>query len=843
VAGDSPEELADTQAGTGRQPREASSGVAGHTRRRLLHSIRLRLLLPVAVATVGLVALGTVQAMSAARLANDARQAAAMTATATATLRLAHQLETEITEEDALRQRGGDAGASLVTAARGQTDLTVAAFRHAGQTARRSAPGLRRLLDAADIQVAMLPSVRQEADRLAADQLSAATYENLNRSLLAIADAVPELITDATLAADARAAAAIATAEHLAAGKRDLLRGVFRRGSYQSGELAALATLTGAENERLAQFNRYATEAQRAEYTSLISGDDVSSASSMAGAALTADRQGSAFKVDPDTWYIAQSNTLRRLHLLEVDLARELDHGARLAEASAQVQAYVTASATAGLVVLAFGTALLLAIRTARRLRRLRGAALVVAGVELPGTVASITGAADPQSVQATMRAATARADSLTVAGVDEISEVGAALAAVHRQALHLAAEQASLRLDVAALFVALSRRGQTLIQRQLRLLDEFERSETDPQILGRLFELDHLAARMRRNEENLLVLAGGEPGRRVLAPVLLRDLVQAAAAEIEDFDRVEAVGLTDVGVAAHAVRDVIHLLAELLENATVFSPPNSKVRVSARRAIDSVTVSVFDEGIGMPGHQVDELNARLAEPTMLTSELAGTMGLLVVGRLAARHSIQVELRSAASGGTVALVALPSNVLTPAPAVTSHTNALLYPELAALERAPAAQASVPAAASRYLDPASSQSGGFSSQSGGFSSQPGGFSSQPGAFSSEPGGFSSQSAGFSSPPSGFEAAPVGEDTVPLPRRRPGHVLLSEGGVSAAELGAFGAGARPPADRPGATPDPDAVRARLSGLARGLAAAERQVNDQQVVGTENTQDGKR
>jgi signal transduction histidine kinase len=790
-----------------------------------------------------------------------------------------------------------------VTAARGQTNLAVEAFHRAGEVARQAAPGLRRLLDATDTQVALLSSVRASADRLDADQLSAPTYEDLNRSLLAIADAVPELMTDVTLAASARAAAAIAAAEHLAAQERDLLRGVFRRGSYQSGELASLASLTGAETERLAEFNRYATSAQRSQYTSLISGDDVGTAARMAGAALTADRQPAVLKVDPDSWYIAQSNTLRRLHLLEVDLARALDLTARRDQAMAQTRAVVTGLSTAGLVVLAFGTALVLAIRTSRRLRVLRGSALVVAGVELPDTISSLTEAGDPQSVQTAMQAAATRADSLVVTGSDEISEVGAALNAVHRQALHLAAEQASLRLDVAALFAALSRRGQSLIQRQLRLLDDFERSETDPQTLARLFALDHLAARMRRNEENLLVLAGGEPGRRVLAPVSLVELVQAAAAEIEDFHRVEAVGVADVGVAAHAVRDVSHLLAELLENAAMFSPPTSKVRVSARRSIDSVTVSVFDEGIGMQQRQVTELNARLARPTMLTSELAGTMGLLVVGRLAARHGIHVELRSAAAGGTVALVALPNTVLTPAPAVTGYTNSLLYPDPPAIEPPPGrngypgyrpahavpltlpvpfttpVRASGPAPATSpdpptvpildavpapatvpipdavpapvpratpvpdslpVLGPASVAAAAGLAGAAPVSAAPG--SAAPGSaahVSAASGSAASGSAASGSAASGSAAsgsAAPGSDVVPLPRRRPGHLLLSGSAVTAAEL--------TPSVRPrGATPDPDTVRARLSGLARGLAAADRRTHgsDNPPVGTQNTQDG--
>lgn len=770
-----------------------------------LHTIRLRLLLPVAVASIGLLALGSVQVITTADVAGDAGDAVAASAAATATVRLAYHLEQEIAEGDALRQRGGGAGASLLTAAREQTDGALADFNRASRAAMRDAPALRALLDEADKQVVLLPKVRAAADRLAAGQLAETTYEDLDHSLLAVADAVPELITDAELASSARAVAALASAEHLAAEERDLLRGVFRRGAYQPGELATLAGLNGAENERLGEFSRYATPAQRSSYTALLSGGDVTNAAHMISAALASGRQPNALQVDPDAWYTAQSNTLLRLHLLEVGISGDLDHSARSDQAIARAKSIVTGVSTVGLVALAFGTALVLAIRTSRRLRALRRTALAVAGEELPGTVAAMTQAEDLRSVQATMDAAAVEADSLVVAGTDEIAEVGAALTAVHHQAVHLAAEQAGLRLDVAALFIALSRRSQTLIQRQSRLLVDFQRTETDPEALLRLAALDQLAARMRRNEENLLVLAGGEPGRRVLTSVPLVDVLRAAAAEIEESSRVEAAGMAEVGVAAHAVRDVIHLLAELMENAAMFSPPNSRIRVSARQSVDSVTVSIFDEGIGMPVWQVAELNTRLARPTMLTSELAGTMGLLVVGRLAARHSIIVELRSSTPGGTVALIALPNSVLAPALAASGLVNALLHP--AGTPAAPAVQAAPFAAP---LPDSVQQADGAAVDR---------------AAAREP-RTSAPSIGSGQARSGVEPDRTRPGQEPdragaqqgaaLPKRQTGSPNRSTVGTAEVVV--------PPPERR-ATPDPNTVRARLSGLAHGLAAGDR------------------
>jgi anti-sigma regulatory factor (Ser/Thr protein kinase) len=261
----------------------------------------------------------------------------------------------------------------------------------------------------------------------------------------------------------------------------------------------------------------------------------------------------------------------------------------------------------------------------------------------------------------------------------------------------------------------------------------------------------------MRRNEENLLVLAGGEPGRRVTAPVALYEVIEQAAAETEGTDRIDALEVAEVGIAAHAVRDVIHLLAELLENAIEYSPPTSRVQVSARRDIEGISVTVFDEGIGMAAEQVTLLNDRLRRLTMLTAELAGTMGLLVVARLAARHGIAVELRSALGGGTAALVSLPGTVLTippvrPEPPVRA---VLVAPEPAPVTPAPVSPAPVP---------------------------------------------SSNGHGRG-----------------LPRRRPGDLLLSASAVDADDL-------RTAAD-PNLPPDPEIVRARLSGLASGLAEAAR------------------
>ncbi|MFB9544269.1 sensor histidine kinase, partial [Micromonospora sagamiensis] len=365
-----------------------------------------------------------------------------------------------------------------------------------------------------------------------------------------------------------------------------------------------------------------------------------------------------ALRTDGDAWFVAQSSVIRRYNLVGRDLSEQLDARATELATDARTSALATGAVTLALALLAFLTATLLAVRTSRRLRELRAAALIMARRELSERISAITSGVpqDPNGTSALERtAAIAR-------GRDEIAQVAEAFDTVNRAALHLAGEQAELRVDVTRMVEALARRIRTLITRQLRLLDEFEREETDPDALARLFALDHLAARMRRNGENLLVLAGGEPGRAQEGAYLLTDVVTAAASEIEDYVRVEA-DLPAVGIAGNAVGNLVHLLAELLENATAYSPPHTNVQVDGRRTVDGLVIRVHDQGIGISDARLAEINERLSAPATLSSAAAGSMGLHVVSHLAARHQIRVSLHTTGSG-TMANVELPESILT-----------------------------------------------------------------------------------------------------------------------------------------------------------------------------------
>jgi PAS domain S-box-containing protein len=223
--------------------------------------------------------------------------------------------------------------------------------------------------------------------------------------------------------------------------------------------------------------------------------------------------------------------------------------------------------------------------------------------------------------------------------------------------------EQAALRQSIGDLLHNLARRSQGLVDRQLELIDELERKEVDPDRLHELFRMDHLATRMRRNVENLIVLSGVDQRRRWSESVPLRDVVEAAVAEVEDYSRVQVAGINDLTLAGHAASDVAHLLAELVENATSFSSPTTTVEVSGGPTGNGYVLEIEDHGIGMSETELAEANRRLVEPLAADVAVSRMMGFHVVGRLAARHGIRVQLRHHWFGGVTALVLLPAVLL------------------------------------------------------------------------------------------------------------------------------------------------------------------------------------
>lgn len=248
--------------------------------------------------------------------------------------------------------------------------------------------------------------------------------------------------------------------------------------------------------------------------------------------------------------------------------------------------------------------------------------------------------------------------------GPDEMGQVGLALNTLQRAAVEAAVNQAELRQGVSDVFVNLARRSQVLLHRQLTLLDTMERRTEDTDELADLFRLDHMTTRMRRHAEGLVILSGAAPSRQWRKPIQLMDVVRAAVAEVEDYERIEVRRMPRLAVNGPAVGDLTHLVAELLENATVFSPPHTAVQVHGERVAKGFTLEIHDRGLGMTSDALLEANQRLAETPEFELSDTDRLGLFVVSRLAQRQGVRVSLQPSPYGGTTAIVLIPSTLLT-----------------------------------------------------------------------------------------------------------------------------------------------------------------------------------
>lgn len=322
-----------------------------------------------------------------------------------------------------------------------------------------------------------------------------------------------------------------------------------------------------------------------------------------------------------------------------------------------------TALRDTALVLGALLAALVIALLMARSLvspvRRLHHAALHAAHQRLPETI---------ERVRKGEVVSWESADPVGIDTEEEIGQLAHAFDDMHRQAVRLAGEQAELRKQVSEMFMTLARRSQSMVELQLTVLDGLEANERDPRRLDELFRLDHLATRLRRNGENLQVLAGGSPARRDTGPVSMVELLRGATSEVKDYRRVSLINVPSGAVRAEAAADIVHILAELLENATRFSPPEEKVYLTADRGADGgLLVEVIDNGLGMTDEDIEAANHRLAAGDIVSPETARRMGLFVVGRLTGLHGVAVRLRPtvtrAGRTGVTADVHLPGDLV------------------------------------------------------------------------------------------------------------------------------------------------------------------------------------
>ena len=336
-------------------------------------------------------------------------------------------------------------------------------------------------------------------------------------------------------------------------------------------------------------------------------------------------------------------------------LAVQASEGASADARRARTEAIALGGGSALVLLLAGAATVMLGRSLVKRVRIVTNAARKVAEVDLPNLVEALRnpdekfGDSQPEAIEA--------------GGSDEVGELARSFSALHGTLVNVARQQMDiLRKGVSEIFVTLARRNRELVDRQLALIDQLEAREEDPEVLGGYFKLDHLATRMRRNAESLLVLAGTETKRMWEKPLDIGDVVRAALGEVDDYQGIEVLALEPVQVSGGVVTDLSHLLSEILDNATQYSPPGDRVRVTGLFDQDGYLVTVSDHGVGMTEARMVEINRLLAKPPVLGLALDPTLGLYVVARLAARHAIDIRLVRGVPGITVR-VTIPRNKL------------------------------------------------------------------------------------------------------------------------------------------------------------------------------------
>ncbi|PSK96434.1 hypothetical protein CLV63_11128 [Murinocardiopsis flavida] len=498
-----------------------------------------------------------------------------------------------------------------------------------------------------DTRITLLPTVTK--------------YRQIITPLGAFNETIAENSEDTPLRESVRAMTALGNAREQLSFESALMLNSLMQKRMSGGVQAAVEQSRARYENEIQNFMASASASQRETFDTTYTGLEVSQMSTIRlrvkmrigdGEAIS----GTTSDVNPRTYLDVSNTSLERFQKVEENTAGSVREQAAELRDNARNAALLDALLVLAVLLAVFFATSMVIRSLLRPLRTLREGAIRIAETDLPDAITR-------------MQETSAKPDDIVVTPVkvttkDEIAEVARSFDEVHRVALMLASDEAALRSNVNAMFVNLSRRSQTLVERQLRLIDGLEQSEQDGDRLSDLFQLDHLATRMRRNNENLLVLSGQDNTRKWAQPVPLVDVLRGAISEVEQYERVNVRAPSHISVLGRPVNDVIHLVAELVENATTFSSHDTQVSVTARQVDHgAVQVEVTDSGIGMPPDELALINQRLAEPPVIDLAVSRRMGLFVVSRLAARHGIRVRISEAHNGGITAFALFPADLL------------------------------------------------------------------------------------------------------------------------------------------------------------------------------------
>lgn len=786
--------------------------------------IRMQLMLPIAAALMGMLVLGlfqTVNVWGEYQNATDAEVLAELGAGLNRALDV-HQAEAGPLVGAVIRGSGGQFDAAV---ARRDTDRAFADLEATAAAASERFPDIEDDLDILFGRVADLEIARAGFDKLAmgeadfrdADvEMAYEVYRSVSDQIVGVASILPRLVDDATVSAHLDSLAALMQASRIGAEIQFTVSADLAL-LAQSGAvvvsrdtLANVSYLSGSFDRQIVEFKSNASAETSTAYKNATDSREAETARQALGVYL----RGNIPSISPEDFAEAQGAIVAALDTTQESILRSLRNEVDAMRDASSRTLLTTLALVIVLALTAIISAAMLARRISLRVDGVREATLTAAYDTLPKTVAAVSQAGNADEVDRLLQ--TAKRQTLVTTDSrysDELDSLAEAFSAAHHQALRQTANQALLRIDVEAMMKTLARRGQSLIRRQQQVMESLVDGSPQAAVPDEWRSVYHLLARMRRNEENLLLLAGGEPQRRYSHPAGLEAIIRDAVAEIEDAGRVVVENPVGARLETKPAGDLVRILAELLDNAAAYSPPTQSVRVTSRRSGSEIVISIADDGIGLAPEPMAAINRRLAEPTQLTSELTATMGLLVVGRLAAEHAISVQLHSTMGKGTLALVRIPASAhaedpvgLSPDSASGSAARLALSARAANL---PVTGTGAETAAPSAVEPIVPQP-----RKAGPAPEP-----RPVAGGTLNGANGSQGPAGPNP-----------ETLDVTFRKVNRALESSGRVNGAELPRRAPGTRllpgsVPAGgaRGGADIDPAEIRDRLAGFASGIAAA--------------------
>jgi signal transduction histidine kinase len=689
--GNSGGQRADVQArgpAAARKPRPSAGGVKGGSRLRMRNwRLRTKVIAVIVVPTL------TALVVSGLRAADDLDRAAEFQQTVSQVdlARNVTGVVDELQKERTLSVSNAPAGEldkQII-----QSDAAVAAAQRAAKTLDTDDDAAKQRYNIGLQRLSALGAIRNTVNNTEYPTAAVfAAYSAVLDAVVSLGREINTAITDRNLLRDGTVIQALSEAKENVAKENAILEIAATNDSFPADLLNRIRDAQASAAGAVATYRANASSDQLQLYSSTVSGPAIDNRQRIKASAIaSAERSTPDDQVSLGINVAALNNdgaiTLERLRSVETELLGTLRDNANALGEAATESAWRDAAIVLVVLLVALGLTLVVSGSLLRPLRVLRREALDVANRKLPASLRRIL--ADPDPAEAAKHAVA----PVPVFTREEIGEVARSFDAVHNEAVKMATEQALLRENINSIFVNLSRRSQTLIERLLSLIDRLEQDELDPEQLSNLFEVDHLVTRMRRNSESLLVLSGTGLSRQLSRPVSAADVVGAAISEVEHYARIEVASAPDVAVQGRAVSDLVHVIAELLDNATFFSPADQKVivRMTMTRRHE-LTIQITDHGVGMSEDQIEAANARLAVPPDLDVAVTRRMGLYVVARLAKRHNITVRLRDNEDieGGLIARITVPVELVQQPTNATSRT---LAPSTSTTTRAPSSTGS------------------------------------------------------------------------------------------------------------------------------------------------------